>query len=245
MTIAHREKVAVFETTKMRDCDPIVLVLLVGIWRGHSSLGSKCKFCNSICRHLLWISIWKSVFFVFNRFLYWGNWVCLGLALMNTIVLTLSSVAINFLYRFGCNICWLRGFHLNLMTSCFIFLNKVLYLSWKWRIISIVNHISIWLRSFMRLSWSYNPFIFPTTNTTRINWLLLLSSVVLLMTEWSFMCCSHLYLLLSLFLRFIGFLTFLLLRYRFLNAVSAPWYCFILLLCPWLIVRDLAWDNRH
>ena len=162
MSITYWEKVAEFETTKMRDCDPIVLILLIWIWRGHSSLCSKCKFSYSICWHLLRISILKSVFFVFNCFLYWTNWVCLWLAIMNTIVLTSYCVAVNFLCRLARNICRLRRLHLYLMTSSFIFLYEILYLSLRRKVAGIANHICVRLGSFMRLPWCNSPFILPS-----------------------------------------------------------------------------------
>ena len=225
----------------MRDCDPIVLILLIWIWRGHSSLCSECKFGYSICWHLLRISILQSVFFVFNCFLYWVNWIWLGLALLNTIVLTFYSVSVNFLHLLVCNVCWLRGLHLNLMTSSFIFLYEILYLSWKRRIVGIVKHISVGLWSFMWLPRCYNPFILHSAN----NLLFLLRCIILLMAKRSFVCCRALYQMLLLFLRFVSFLAFLLLRNRFFNAVPACWYRFTLLLSSWLIMRNLAWNYRH
>lgn len=164
MSITNWEKVAVFETTKMRDCYPIVLILLIWIRWGHSSLCSKGKFSNSICWHLLRVPILKSVFFVFNCFLYWASWICLWLAIMNTIVLTSYCVAVHFLYRLARNICRLRRLHLYLMTSSFIFLYEILYLSLRRKVAGIANHISVRLGSFMRLPRCNSPFVLPSAN---------------------------------------------------------------------------------
>ena len=200
----------------MRNCNPIVLILLIWIWRSHSSLSSECKFSYSICWHLLRIPVLKSVFFVFNCFLYWAYWVCLWLAIMNTIVLTSYCVCVYLLNRLVCNVSWLGGLHLYLMTSSFIFLYEILYLSRNRRIVGIINHICVGLGSFMRLLRCNCSFILPIANKIWVNCLFFLSCIVLLMAKWSFMCSNNLNLLLLLFLWFISFLAFLLWRYLLL-----------------------------
>lgn len=56
MTISHREEMWVLKTTKVRDCDPSVLIYFFRIRRWNSCLRSKCKFGNSVSIHLLWVA---------------------------------------------------------------------------------------------------------------------------------------------------------------------------------------------
>lgn len=50
----------------MRNCNPVVLIYLVRVWRSHSCLRRKCKLCYTICMHLCWIRslIVENLFFI-------------------------------------------------------------------------------------------------------------------------------------------------------------------------------------
>lgn len=239
MTITHWEKVAVFLTTKVRDCNPIILILLVWIWRSHSGLGGKCEFCDSVGRHLLGVPMDKSKLLFLDTVLNRCDWISLGLILLNTVILAFRYITTKFLDWFlgklGSDISRLRWIHLDLMTAWVTFLNKILYLC-RQRVVSI-NHISIRLRSLVWLLRCDNPLFLPICGTH--NGLLLLC-IVLLMTEWSLMNGCNWHLLFG----FIGcILALLLLRGTWLlDAVST---CYLVILCPGLIVRDLPRHDGH
>ena len=56
MTVGNREEMTVFQTTKVRHCDPCILVLLVRIAWGLASFRCESKLCDAISVHLLWIA---------------------------------------------------------------------------------------------------------------------------------------------------------------------------------------------
>ena len=61
MTIANWEKVTVLNPAKVRNRDPIVLILFVRIWRCEASLGGKGELCHTVSWHLFGICIGKRV----------------------------------------------------------------------------------------------------------------------------------------------------------------------------------------
>lgn len=66
MAISNWKEMAVFKSTEVRNGYPSILICLVRIrWR-LPRLGSKCKFCNTICVHLLWIGRVKRIVLCLN-----------------------------------------------------------------------------------------------------------------------------------------------------------------------------------
>lgn len=135
---------AVFHTTKVRYSDPIILILLVWIRRSHSGLCGKCKFGDRVGRHLLGISVSESVLLILDGFINRRDRIGLDLIFLDTAILTSRCIAIIFLdlllRTLGSDISRLWMIHLDLMTSCIIFLNQILNLC---RQGVSIDHISI------------------------------------------------------------------------------------------------------
>ena len=61
MAIANWEEVTVLDAAKVRNRDPIVLILFVRIWWSEASLGGKGELCHTVSWHLFGICIGKRV----------------------------------------------------------------------------------------------------------------------------------------------------------------------------------------
>ncbi len=123
---------AVLHTTKVRYSDPIILILLVWIRRSHSGFSGKCEFGDRVGRHLLGVSVGESVLLILDGFINRRDRISLYLIFLDNVILTLRCIAFIFLDLLlrtrGSDICRLWMIHLDLMTSCIIFLNQILNL---------------------------------------------------------------------------------------------------------------------
>ena len=89
----------------MRDCDPVVLVLLIRVRGSHASFGCKRKFRHSICSHLLRICACKIVLNLLNSFLnrchsMSGPANRTWIENMNAFILTPDHICVGFCQRF-------------------------------------------------------------------------------------------------------------------------------------------------
>ena len=69
VAVSHREEMAKFHATEVRNCDPHVLIHFVRVTRRDTGLRSKCKLCHRVCVHLFRIrreiAKWGHLLFTF------------------------------------------------------------------------------------------------------------------------------------------------------------------------------------
>lgn len=57
MSVGNAEKVTVFKLAEVRDCDPIILIHLIGVGRSQACFSCKSEFSNTVSLKLGWLQV--------------------------------------------------------------------------------------------------------------------------------------------------------------------------------------------